>query len=80
MNLEVEENNQATFASLQLNQALLDQLPVIFRRLNDELVEDRCFELLIQLLQDSDPHLKVSQSNKQTIHAQHFLRIRTLAN
>lgn len=41
-----------------LNQALLDQLPVIFRRLNDELVEDRCFELLIQLLQDSDPHLK----------------------
>ncbi|KAL3085801.1 hypothetical protein niasHT_034209 [Heterodera trifolii] len=44
----------------QVCHALLDQLPVIFRRLNDEQVEDRCFDMLIHLLQGLDPHLKQS--------------------
>lgn len=34
-------------------------MAIIFRRLNDEQVENRCFDLLIFLLNEDDPHIKV---------------------
>ncbi len=45
---------------IQLSQPILDNMPVIFRRLSDEEVEDSCFDLIIFLLSGTDPHLKVS--------------------
>ncbi|KAF7638928.1 Protein kinase domain-containing protein, partial [Meloidogyne graminicola] len=41
-----------------LSQALLSQMPLILKRLNDEQVEDRCLDLLIYFLKGTDPHLK----------------------
>jgi len=42
-------------------------MPVIFRRLTDEEVEDRCSDLIIFLLSGTDPHLKVGVEILKTI-------------
>uniref|UniRef100_A0A914R723 Protein kinase domain-containing protein n=1 Tax=Panagrolaimus davidi TaxID=227884 RepID=A0A914R723_9BILA len=42
----------------ELTSLILDNLPVIFRRLNDEEVEDRCYALLLSTLNGSSNKLK----------------------
>ncbi|CAD5206773.1 unnamed protein product [Bursaphelenchus okinawaensis] len=43
-----------------LTQAVFDNISTIFRRLNDEMVEDKCLEIILNLLRCEDNHLKQS--------------------
>lgn len=40
-------------------QSIFDHISTIFRRLSDEFVEDRCFDLIMVLLTGEDHQLKV---------------------